>query len=289
MLWGAAAFAVMGAMSHAAGGRVAWQLVAAARAGVAFALSLAMAWATGAPLVWRGPRALWVRSLAGSAGLFCSFYGMTHLPVADALTLMNTSALWVTVLSWLVLRERLGQSVWLGVLAALAGVVCIQQPHFAGGKFACAVTLAGGLLTGVAMLGLNRLQAVDPRAVVAHFSGVSGLATALFFALTAGPAARFPDARALWLLFGVGALGVLGQYGMTLAFTHGHAPRVAAAALSQVLFALLLDVAIWQRPLNAVSLVGMALVVTPTAWLLLNKGGNAHVSKRAGDVTEHAY
>jgi drug/metabolite transporter (DMT)-like permease len=281
MLWSALAFALMGAMSHAAGEDVPWQLVAAARAGVAFLLAAATARLLGARLAWSGPKALWLRSLSGSAGLFCSFYGMTHLPVADALTLMNTSALWVTLLSWLALGERLSLSVWLGVLLALAGVVCIQQPHFSGGKFACAVTLTGGLLTGVAMLGLNRLQNMDPRAVVAHFSGVSGLATALFFTFTAGPSARFPAPKALWLLFGVGVLGALGQYGMTLAYTHGHAPRVAATALSQVLFALILDVAIWKRPLNAVSLLGMALVVSPTAWLMLDKGW-----KTKGDLAE---
>ena len=272
MLWGALAFALMGAASHAAGERVTWQLVAFARAGIAFVLATAAAWAWGVRLVVWGPRVLWLRSLAGSAGLFCSFYGMTHLPVADALTLMNTSALWVTALSWLVLRERMAASIWFGVAAAVVGVACIQQPHFAGGKFACGVTLCGGLLTAVAMLGLNRLQSIDPRAVVVHFSGVSSVATALLFVFTAPSVAPLPDTRAVWLLLLVGLLGVLGQYGLTLAYTRGHAPRVAVVTLSQVLFALLLDVAIWQRKINAISLLGMLLIVAPTAWLLLGKG-----------------
>ena len=32
-------------------------------------------------VVWR-PRVLWVRSLAGTSSLFCSFYALTRLPVA---------------------------------------------------------------------------------------------------------------------------------------------------------------------------------------------------------------
>jgi drug/metabolite transporter (DMT)-like permease len=275
MLCGALAFALMGTVSHAAGEHVAWQGVALARAGIAFALSWATAWASGVRLVWFGPSALWVRSLAGSTGLFCSFYALTHLPVADALTLTNTSALWVTLISRLVLRERLATSVWLAMLLALAGVVCLQQPHFAGGKFACFIALLCGLWTALAMLGLNRLQNLDARAVVVHFSGVSSIATAIFFALTTAGRAdlRLPDAWAWLLLCGVGVLGVLGQYGMTLAFARGHAPRVAVVTLAQVLFALVLDVTVGRREINALSLAGMALIVAPTAWLLV--GGNS--------------
>ena len=122
------------------------------------------------------------------------------------------------------------------------------------------------------MLGLNRLQSIDPRAIVAHFSGVSSVATALLFAFTAQSATNAPDARTIALLLLVGLTGVLGQYGLTLAYTRGYAPRVAVVTLSQVLFALVLDVAIWQRRINAISLLGMMLVVAPTAWLLLGKG-----------------
>ncbi len=53
----------------------------------------------GAPLAFWRPRALWVRSLAGSFSLVCNFYALSTLPVADAVTLMNVQPLWV-VLTW---------------------------------------------------------------------------------------------------------------------------------------------------------------------------------------------
>ena len=72
MLSGSLAFAVMGALSHLAGERCEWQVVAAARTGVAFVLSAALAAASGVRLVWLRPATLWLRSVAGSLGVLCA-------------------------------------------------------------------------------------------------------------------------------------------------------------------------------------------------------------------------
>ncbi|HXG64249.1 MAG TPA: DMT family transporter [Blastocatellia bacterium] len=272
MLWGSCAFALMGAFSHLAGERCDWQFVAVARALVAFAISLAIARASGVRLVLWEPRILWLRSVAGSIGLICCFYALTHLPISDAVTLTNTSSIWVTLLCWLALGERPAKSVLLAVSAGVTGVVLIQQPHFQSGKVACLFALLNAFFTAIAMLGLNRLHRVDPRAVVAHFSGVSSVATILFVLVTARDARieQLSNGPTLLLLFMVGAMGVLGQIGMTMAFARGPAARVSVVSLSQILFGFLLDLLIWQRAINLVSVVGMFLVVAPTAWLLLH-------------------
>ena len=61
--------------------------------------------ATGSALVFWRPRTLWVRSLAGSFSLVCSFYALSRLPVGDVVTLTSTYPLWILVLSWLVFRR----------------------------------------------------------------------------------------------------------------------------------------------------------------------------------------
>src|SRR5262245_13969484 len=106
MLWASLAFALMAAFSHRAGEFCDWQLVVVARAVVAFFFAAIIAKAGRGKLVWRGSAALWVRSVAGSTGMLFNFYGLGHLPVSDALTLMNTSPIWVTLLSWLMFRQR---------------------------------------------------------------------------------------------------------------------------------------------------------------------------------------
>src|SRR5262245_33266536 len=90
MLWASLSFAVMAAVSHAAGERCDWQLVVVARAAVAFLFSTLIAKASGVRLIFRGPVTLWIRSIAGSIGMLCNFYALSKLPVSDTLTLMNT-------------------------------------------------------------------------------------------------------------------------------------------------------------------------------------------------------
>jgi drug/metabolite transporter (DMT)-like permease len=273
MLWASVAFAVMAAVSHWAGERCDWQLVAVSRASIAFFFSLVIARVSGVQLVIRGPKTLWVRSLAGSIGMTFNFYALAHLPVSDALTLMNTAPIWVTILLWFVFRQRPTTGIVIAVLTSVAGIALIQQPHFQSGKFACLMALCGAFCTSIAMLGLNRLRSIDPRAVVVHFSGVASLATVAFLALTNRKDyfAQLNGNHVLIPLVLVGIAGVAGQIGMTLAFAKGQASRVSVIALSQILFGLVFDAIFWSRSVNAISLLGMVFVIVPAAWLILSE------------------
>src|SRR5438477_4738547 len=98
-----------------------------------------------------------MRSLAGSLSLIGTFFALTRLPVSDVLTLTNTFPIWVAVLSWPLLRQAPPPQVWISIASGVAGVVLIQQPHFAEGKFAPLVALCAAFFTGISMIGLHRL------------------------------------------------------------------------------------------------------------------------------------
>jgi drug/metabolite transporter (DMT)-like permease len=271
MLSGSFAFAVMGALSHLAGERVEWQVVALARTGVAFALSWALTRASGVRLVWLRPATLWVRSVAGSLGVLCAFYALTHLPISTALTLSNTVPVWVTLLAWPALGQRPNATVWLAVGVGLCGILLIQRPDAAGDRWAMLAALGNALCTAVAMIGLNRLGGLDARAVVTHFSGVSTVFTAAVLLLTGGGAAAGAFAGATpMLLAGVGLAGTLGQLAMTRAFALGTPARVSVVGLMQIVFALAFDVLIWRRSFDALTVLGILLIAAPSGWLMLH-------------------
>jgi drug/metabolite transporter (DMT)-like permease len=283
MLWASLAFTLMATFSRWAGEYCDWRLIAAARATLACVFAFLLAKAIGAKLVFWKPRMLWVRSLAGNVSLFCNFYALANLPVSDTLTLMNTAPIWVTILQWLVFKQRPSGGIIMAVLMSVCGIALIQQPHFQNGKFACLMALIGAFTTAIAMLGLNRLQSVNPRAVVVHFSAVASVTTLIFLFLTGqrDTFAPLQSAPAVSLLLLLGLSGVFGQLGMTLAFAGGHATRVAVVSLSQILFGLVADVLLWQRAVNLISIIGMLLVAAPTAWLLLGE-----TPKESQDVLE---
>ena len=274
MLAGSCSFAVMGSIAHALGRVCDWQVVAFFRSFLVMAFAAAMARAAGAKLVLRGPPMLWVRSVAGSLSLVSCFYALTRLPVSTTLTLTNTFPIWVAVLSWPMLREVPGARVWLASLFAVAGVAIIQQPQLEGGRLAVGLALAGAVTTAVAMLGLHRLHGIDPRAIVVHFSAVSSafcVASFFIFDRGTGLEAVFDPATTAMLL-GLGLTATAGQVLLTKAFAAGEPAKVSVVGLTQVVFALLLDVFWWQQPVGPETLAGIALVVAPTAWVMAAKG-----------------
>jgi drug/metabolite transporter (DMT)-like permease len=277
MLCGSFAFAWMTSLAHLLRDDCDWRVVALVRSGLALLFAAALARAAGARLVVLRPRTLWVRSVAGSVSLVCTFYALGRLPPHVVLTLTNTFPLWVAVLSWPVLGERPSAAVWLAALTGVAGVALIQaQVRQAEGPldpFAVALALVASVSTAVAMLGLHRLQDLDPRAIVAHFSGVAALCCLASLFLGPAPAAHhLADARALGLLLAVGATATAGQLFLTKAFAAGPPAKVSVVGLTQVLFALGLYLLLERPELHPATLVGIALVMAPTAWVMALRG-----------------
>ncbi len=260
--------ATMAALAHWVGPRCDWLVVAQVRVLMMLATSAALATAAGSPLLIFRPPTLWLRSLAGSCSLVCNFYALTRLPVADAVTLMNVHPLWIVLISVVILRRWPGRGELVGVACGLAGVVLLERPHLSGDRLAALVALLSSVSTAVAMIGLHRLRHLDPRSVVAHFAGVASLISLAWLALRGD--LRSPglaDPTTWLLLVGIGATGTIGQILLTRAYAAGAPARVAVVGLSQVVFAMGFDVALFGRALEPASLAGFALVLAPTTWL----------------------
>lgn len=276
MLCGAACFAVMAAMTAALKDQCDWQWIAIARTGLAMIFAAALTVGGGAKLVFLRPGKLWMRSIAGSVSLLCSFYAMTHYSTSEVVTLFNMFPLWVAVLSWPLLGELPPLDVWPAVVVGLIGIALMQRPEFGGAQIAVAAAIFCSFTSAIALIGLHQLKEIDPRAIVAHFSAVAlaGCIAALFVFPTSKPLVL--DLQTGALLLGVGLFATVGQLFLTKAFAAGPPARVSVIGLAQVGFTMLLEIAFWQRSFSGLTLVGIALVIAPTAWTLLRSGAHPH-------------
>lgn len=286
MVLGAFSFATMSSLVHAIGvtGRYDWQVIAMARTFLAMIFAAGLATASGATLVFFRPRVLWMRSIAGSLALVSGFYSLTKLPVAEVLTLTNMFPIWVAVLSWPLLRVRPTRDVWIAVACGAAGVIVMQydpRPPIAApidapvtNKYVWVIASASSLFSAFALIGLHQLHRIDARAVVAHFSAVSlAFCVAAMFVFPHRPAEEYVfDANSLLMLLGVGVTATIGQILLTKAFTTGNPAKISVVGLSQVAFGMLFDVWFFDQSFRSRTLVGIALIVTPSAWLLLRRG-----------------
>jgi len=273
MLCGSLAFAIMGTVAHALGSSCDWQVIALARSSLPLVFGAALAVSGGAKLVVWKPRTLWMRSIAGSLSMMGTFFALTRLPVSDVFTLTNMFPIWVALLSWPLLGEAPSGRVWLAVACGVFGVILIQQPHIAAGNFAALIALASSVSTAFAMIGLHRLHGIDVRAIVVHFSGVALVFSILCFFLFDRnvPAAEGLGGRSLLLLLTIGVTATIGQIFLTKAFAAGPPTKVSMVGLTQIVFAMTFDILLFDRSFNRATLLGMALVTIPTAWLLAQR------------------
>ncbi len=282
MVLGAASFAVMSTFVSIAGERCPWQLVAIVRSFLAMVFAGGWAVAAGVRLVWFRPPVLWIRSLAGSMALMSGFFSLTRLHTTEVLTLTNMFPIWVALLSWPLLGMRPERSLWLAVGCGVLGVFCLQQPQIAQGSYLWLIAFGSSFWSAIALLGLHRLAGLDTRAVVAHFSAVSMLASMVAWAVwpagsvaASRPVEAEMAAAGVWplagLLLAVGVTATIGQLFLTKAFATGHPGRVSVVGLSQVGFGMLIELVFRGRDFNALTVAGIVLVLAPTAWVILRE------------------
>jgi drug/metabolite transporter (DMT)-like permease len=267
------AFASMGALAHGLRQDCGWEIIALARSVVILALTGFLVLASKVRLpVWQPP-AIWFRSIAGTISMLLVFYSFTRLPVAIVVTLLNLAPVWVAILSWPVLKHAVGKGMWLAIAIGLVGVVLIQQPQLAQGNFAVLAPLAASFCIAVVMISLHRLRNLDNRAIVFHFAVVSMVGcviAVLVSGLTATSQISFEPT--VWLmLVGVGVAATTGQLLITAAFSSGPPAKLSVVALTQVGFAMLYDVVIWDHKFDRLSILGIVLVLAPTAWLVFQE------------------
>jgi drug/metabolite transporter (DMT)-like permease len=277
MLCGSFSFTIMAELAFVLTRQCDWQTVAVFRAALVALFAGVMAWAAGAKLVFWRPGRLWIRSVAGSCSMVCTFYSFGKLPTSDVVTLTNTFPIWVAVISWPLYGKPPGFKMVIAILTGVVGVVLVEQPHLEAGNPGVFTALAAAVLTAVAMLGLHSLREIDPRAIVVHFSGVATVFCLGAFVVgwVRGTLAHDPvgvaEPGVALRLLEMGLTALIGQIFLTRAFGTGAPAKVAVVGLTQIVFALIFDAWLWDREVNAVTVLGTLLVIAPTAWLLTHR------------------
>jgi drug/metabolite transporter (DMT)-like permease len=274
MLVSAGAFAAMSEIAGALNARECpWLIVALARTSLALVFTFTLATVQRTPLIFFGPRTLWVRSLTGSVSLLCSFYAFHHLPPSNTIAITNMFPIWVAVLSWPVLGERPLPVVWVAVVCSVAGAILMNGFASGGTELGATAAFVSSVLSAVVVIGLNLLQGVPPQAIVVHFSGIATLFTLAALPQAGVKADDFTSLSpsSIALLVALGLSATVGQIFLTKAFTSGSASKVSVVALSQVVFCALFEFCFLGRRFPWITIVGMILVIGPTAWMMLRR------------------
>src|SRR5690606_25001981 len=102
-----------------------------ARGVISLAVLAAIAWRTeGLPILrTRNLRSHAVRSLSGTASMFCWFTALTLIPLADFTAISFTAPMFLTVLAMVLLGERIHVYRWTALAIGFVGVLITIGPH----------------------------------------------------------------------------------------------------------------------------------------------------------------
>lgn len=258
-------FSLMSLMVKVLGRRLPTAEIVFVRSAVTLIISYAMVRAAGIP-VWGNRKSFLVlRGLAGFGALFCFFYAVTRLPLADVTVIHFTNPVFTALLAAAFLGERLGRRELVGLPLCLAGVTFVAQPSFLFGEgarsldtLAVAVALAAAILSSVAYTTVRGLRETDDPLVVVFYFPLVATPAAVPFMVTG---ALWPTPLE-WLLLGsVGVVTQIGQLFLTKGLHRERAGRATSMSYVQVIFAAAWGLLFFHEVPNSLSMVGAALIL----------------------------
>jgi len=200
------------------------------------------------------------RGVIGFAAIFAYFYAIILLPLATAVTLNYTSAIFLAI--YLALAGmRLRGGILGALLVGLIGVAMLLKPTLHADQLSAGlIGLGSGVLAGMAYFSVRELGARgEPETrTVFYFSLVSSVCAGLWLLFSELHAV---DLRSGLLLLGVATFATAAQLAMTRAYTRGKTLLSAALAYSTVIFSSLFGVLFWGEVLDASAWFAIALII----------------------------
>ena len=209
-----------------------------------------------------------IRSLAGTASMFCWFTALTMIPLADFTAISFTAPLFLTLLAMVLLGERIHVYRWSALAIGFVGVVITIGPHLTLGGNSLGVLVAFGaaVFSAMAIATLRSMSGAGgehPLAITFYFS----LTTVVVSALTAVGGWPMPT-REQWFFIVVSALfGVFGQLLMTMSYRYAEASTLAPLDYTNLLLAVTLglyffdEVPHWSMWIGAPLVIAAGLII----------------------------
>jgi drug/metabolite transporter (DMT)-like permease len=272
VLWMVAAqilFSAMSVFTRLGTQNVSWQEAALSRFGIGALVAYIMARMRGAPLTITNKKLMWARSVAGTLSALAVFYvwASPKIPLGDAVTLTSIGPAFVVLLSWPLLKERVGKLVWGAIPIAFCGIILVMKPSFDVALSLAAIAVVGSFFYALAMISLRQIGPSESGEAVVMYFSLFGTLVMLCITI---PVWQTPDPiTGLYLLL-TGLSGGLAQVAMTRAYSLDRAARISALNYLGIIFTDIFAIPVFGDIPGSWQLVGTGLVVLSGVFIALS-------------------
>lgn len=207
-----------------------------------------------------------MRALTAFSYFALLFIALRTIPLVDGILLRSTAPIWVPILLWIFWSQRVPGRLWWGIALGFAGVALVLHPGIGAWAIGYPIALGSGIAFALNNIAARRInEAGEP---VARTLFYSFLVPTVIMAPPAALAWQPVPAAAWPLLVGIGLATVAIVACFVTGLSRAPAWIVAPFGYSGVVFAALLDWAVFDRVPDATTVAGV-LVVTAACILIL--------------------
>jgi drug/metabolite transporter (DMT)-like permease len=198
------------------------------------------------------------RSVTGLAAMYCFFYAIAHLPLAEAVLLNFSSPIFTAIIAILWLGEEATRKLILAIIIGFSGICLILKPGIGILSAAALVGLVSAVFAAMAMVSIRDLSKTEPtRRIVFYFSVTATLISAipmLWYWQT-------PELKPLLAMIFAGLAATLGQLLLTHGYSLAPAARVSPYSYNTIIFAAIYGWIFWSETLDLLTLFGALLII----------------------------
>jgi drug/metabolite transporter (DMT)-like permease len=199
---------------------------------------------------------LW-RTGYGLAAMYCFFYALAHLPLADAMLFTYSAPLFTPLIAWWWLKEPLSKRILLTTGIGLLGVLLVAKPSSALLSGNTLIGMAASVLAAFAFVSIREMSDTEPAyRIVFYFSLFSALASAIPLTWAWQPLSN----HELSLLLAIGLLATTSQIIMSKAYGMAPPGLIGPFAYLAIVFAGVIAWLRWGETPDLTSLIGAALI-----------------------------
>ena len=204
---------------------------------------------------------LWMhtwRSLVGLAAMYGFFYAIAHLKLSNAMVFTYSSPIFIPLIAWLFLKERITKTMLMAAALGFLGVFCVAKPDQGLWNWVSAIGIASSLLASMAFVTVRALTKTEPpERIVFYFCLIGSVLSAIPMFWVWRPYAL----KELFFLIAAGILANVSQIFMSHAYRLAPAGQIAPVNYMAIIFAGIWGFFLWQETPDFYSLFGFGLIL----------------------------
>ncbi|HEV7434439.1 MAG TPA: DMT family transporter [Pseudorhizobium sp.] len=208
------------------------------------------------------------RVIFSTAEVFCFYYAVMYLPLADVMTFWLAAPIYVAALSPLLLGERVGWRRWTAIAIGFVGVIIALEPSSAMFTLPAIISIIGSGAFAFMMISGRFLRGTPDTTLVLFQTGAAGIAGLIFAPFDWSPIQSSTDLLLLGLL---GVVAMSAHMLVNRALKMSDAATVAPLQYTLLLYAVIFGWMFFGDLPRASMMVGAALIVASGLFIFIRE------------------